>query len=214
MNEQYAYKLYPNVCLGRNPSISEFVIIGSPPKDIEPGVLKTTIGDNVIVRSHTVIYAGNIIGSYFQTGHSVLIREENVIGNSVSIGSGSILEHHIKIGDNVRLHSNVFVPEFSVLEDGCWLGPNVVLTNATYPLSKKVKEKLVGPVIKTNAKICANATLLPSIVIGEYALVGAGAVVTKDVPPYSVVVGNPACVINDVRELVYKNNPLEKVYTF
>jgi acetyltransferase-like isoleucine patch superfamily enzyme len=212
MNLPYQYKIYPDVMLGKDSSIGEFVIIGLPSKGQDS--LKTSIGNNALVRSHTVIYAGNIIGNDFQTGHGVLVRECSTIGDNVSIGSGSVVEHHVKIGNNVRLHSNVFVPEFSVLEDECWLGPHVVLTNAMYPRSKKSKENLQGPVIKRAAKISANATILPGIVIGENALVGAGAVVTKDVPPYSIVVGNPASVIKDVRELVYENNPKEKVYDF
>ena len=214
MSEPHTYKLYSNVHLGGNALISEYVIIGYPPQGTEPGLLEITIGDNAIIRSHTVIYSGNIIGNNFQTGHGVLIREKNVIGNSVSIGSGSIVEHHVKIDDNVRLHSNVFVPEFSILEDGCWLGPNVVLTNALYPQSTRSKDTLQGPTIKRGAKICANVTILPGIKIGEYALVGAGAVVTKDVPPYSVVVGNPAIATNDIRELVHKDNPKQKAYNF
>lgn len=204
ISEVLTYKIYPGVKLGENSLISDFVIIGFPPKDCKKEVLETNIGDNAIIRSHTVIYAGNIIGNNFQAGHGVLIRENNTIGNWVSIGSNSVVEHHVKIGDNVRLHSNVFVPEFSILEDGCWLGPNVVLTNALYPLSKFAKEKLQGPVIKAKAKVGANATILPGVVIGENALIGAGSVVTKDVMPHSVVAGNPACKINDVRELAYK----------
>lgn len=139
-----------------------------------------------------------MIGDDFQTGHSVLIRQENEIGNNVSIGSHTIVEHHVKIGNNVRLHSNVFVPEFSILEDGCWLGPNVVVTNARYPQSRRVKETLRGAHIKRGAKIGANATLLPGVVIGENALVGAGAVVTHDVPDGAVVMGNPARVIKTI----------------
>ena len=165
------------------------------------GELATRIGARAIIRSHTVIYAGNVIGDDFQTGHGVLLREENEIGNNVSIGSHTIVEHHVKIGNNARLHSNVFVPEFSILEENCWLGPNVVVTNARYPQSKNVKENLRGAHIKRGAKIGANATLLPGVVIGENALVGAGAVVTRDVPDGAVVAGNPARVIKRVREI-------------
>jgi acetyltransferase-like isoleucine patch superfamily enzyme len=150
-----------------------------------------------------VIYAGNRIGKGFQTGHGALVREENTIGDDVSIGSGSIVEHHVKIGNRVRLHSNVFVPEFSVLEDDCWLGPNVVLTNARYPRSPKVKEQLAGSRIKRGAKIGANVTILPGVTIGEDALIGAGSVVTKDVPAGAVVAGNPARLIKMISELPY-----------
>lgn len=187
--------IHPQVHLPDDAQVGEFCIIGEPPREKKAGELATRIGARAVIRSHTVIYAGNVIGDDFQTGHGVLIREGNEIGNHVSIGSHSIVEHHVKIGNNVRLHSNVFVPEFSVLEDDCWLGPNVVVTNARYPQSKRVKENLRGAHIKRGAKIGANATLLPGIVIGENALVGAGAVVTHHVPDGAVVAGNPARVI-------------------
>ncbi len=195
------YQLLSGVALGADAQIGDYVIIGSPPRGKKPGELPTRIGARAVIRSHTVIYAGNVIGDDFQTGHGVLVREENRIGNNVSIGSHSIVEHHVVIGNNVRLHSNVFVPEFSVLEDDCWLGPNVVVTNARYPQSRKVKENLKGAIIKRGAKIGANATLLPGVTIGENALVGAGAVVVHDVPAGAVVVGNPARVVKRVEEI-------------
>lgn len=197
------HKLYPNVSIGKNAIIEEYVIIGLPPRGKKAGELLTVIGDNAVIRSHTVIYAGNRIGNDFQTGHHVLVREENEIGNQVSIGTASVVEHHVKMGNNVRIHSQAFVPEMSILEDGAWIGPNAVITNAAYPLSPNVKHELKGAIVKKNAKVGANATLLPGITIGENALVGAGAVVTKDVPPNKVVAGNPAKVINDVSNLPY-----------
>jgi acetyltransferase-like isoleucine patch superfamily enzyme len=194
-------KVYPNVHFGEGAAIGDFVVVGEPPRGKAPGELETHIGDRAVIRSHTVIYAGNHIGENFQSGHGVLIREENEIGDDVSIGSHSIVEHHVRIGNGVRLHSNVFVPEFSVLEEDCWLGPNVVVTNARYPRSRNVKEQLRGATIKRRARIGANATLLPGVVVGENALVGAGAVVLEDVPPNAVVVGNPARVVKSVLDI-------------
>ncbi|OQY85468.1 MAG: transferase [Chloroflexi bacterium UTCFX4] len=201
MNAENNKVIHPNVFFATDPTLGAFVIIGEPPRGKNSGELVTRIGARAMIRSHTVIYAGNVIGDDFQTGHGVLLREENEIGNNVSIGSHTIVEHHVKIGDNARLHSNVFVPEFSVLEENCWLGPNVVVTNARYPQSKNVKENLRGAHIKRGAKIGANATLLPGVVIGENALVGAGAVVTRDVPDGAVVIGNPARVIKSIVEI-------------
>jgi acetyltransferase-like isoleucine patch superfamily enzyme len=197
------YKVYPNVHIGKNAVIGDYVIIGVPPRGKGDGELPTVIGDDALIRSHTVIYAGNTIGRNFQTGHHVLVREENSVGDNVSIGSSSVVEHHVKIGNGVRIHTQAFIPEESVLEDGCWIGPHVVVTNAAYPLSPNAKKELKGAFVKEKAKIGANATLLPGVTIGENALVGAGAVVTKDVPPGKVVVGNPAKIINDVSELPY-----------
>jgi acetyltransferase-like isoleucine patch superfamily enzyme len=197
------FKLYDNVSLGDGAVIEEFCIVGTPPRGARDGELPTTIGAGAVIRSHTVIYAGNTIGRGFQTGNKVNIRESNRIGDHVSVGTLSVIEHHVEIGHGVRIHTQVFIPEFSVLEDGCWIGPNVVLTNAKYPLSPGVKDALVGPVIRKGAKIGANSTILPGVVIGEGALVGAGAVVAHDVPDGAVVVGNPARVIRHISELPY-----------
>ena len=193
--------IYPGVRLGKDCVIEDFVIIGSPPRGYNTGELETIIGDNAIIRSHTVIYAGNRIGNNFQTGNKANIRELNEIGDDVSIGTLSVIEHHVKIGHGVRVHTQVFIPEYCVLEDGCWIGPNVVLTNAKYPRSKNVKELLRGVYVKKNAKIGANVTVLPGVIIGENALVGAGSVVTKDVNKDTVAAGNPAKIIKNITNI-------------
>jgi acetyltransferase-like isoleucine patch superfamily enzyme len=195
--------VHENVVLGEGSVVEDYCIVGTPPRGVREGELATTIGDGAVIRSHTVIYAGNTIGRNFQTGNKVNIRESNRIGNNVSVGTLSVIEHHVEIADNVRIHTQVFIPEFSVLEEGCWIGPNVVLTNAKYPLSPGVKDQLAGPVIRRGAKIGANATILPGVIVGENALVGAGAVVVHDVLPGTVVVGNPARVVNQIADLPY-----------
>jgi len=140
MNEEC--KIYNGVELGTGSIVEHYCIIGVPPRDKRIGEIKTVLGNACLIRSHTVIYAGNRIGDNFQTGNKVNIRELNEIGNNVSIGTLSVIEHHVRIGDNVRIHSQVFIPEYSVIEDDAWIGPNTVLTNAKYPLSPKVKENL------------------------------------------------------------------------
>jgi acetyltransferase-like isoleucine patch superfamily enzyme len=193
--------IYPGVVWGGAYTLGPFVIVGQAPRGHQPGDLATRIGAGAYINSHTVIYAGNIIGTNLRVGHGVLIREQNEIGDDVSIGSGGNVEHHVRIGNRVRLHSNVFVPELSVLEDDCWLGPNVVVTNARYPATPTTKEQLVGVYIEKRAKIGANTTILPGVRIGTDALVGAGAVVTVDVPPGAVVAGNPARIIKYISQI-------------
>jgi len=193
--------IHPNVILGENVVVEDFCIIGLPFKGMEN--IQTIIGSGSIIRAGTYIYAGNQIGKNFQTGNKANIRELNQIGDDVSIGTHSVIEHHITIGSNVRIHSQVFVPEYSILEDDCWIGPNVVLTNARYPKHVSVKEELKGPLVENNAKIGANSTVLPGVIIGKNSLIGAGCVVTKHVAPDTIAVGNPAKAL---RKIDYINN--------
>ncbi|MCB4790821.1 MAG: acetyltransferase [Elusimicrobia bacterium] len=197
------YKVYPNTKLGKGIKIGDYSIIGYS-QDKNPK--KTSIGNNANIRTHTVIYSGNKIGDNFQTGHHVMIRENNRIGNNVSIGTNSVIEHDVVLGDNVRVHSNVFIPEYTEIEENAWIGPNVVFTNAKYPRSKNVKDTLKGASVRKNAKIGANSTILPAVTIGENALIGAGSVVSKNVPQNKVVVGNPARVIRDITEIEEYNS--------
>jgi len=189
--------IYPNVILGENVVIEDFCIIGIPFSGMEDG-LKTTIGEGGVIRSGTYIYAGNTIGRNFQTGNKANIRELNVIGDNVSIGTLSVVEHHVEIHDRVRIHTQVFIPEYSVLADDCWIGPNVVITNARYPKHPNVKEELVGAQIGVNAKIGANSTLLPGVIVGNESLTGAGSTVTKNIQSGVIVAGNPAQVIREI----------------
>jgi acetyltransferase-like isoleucine patch superfamily enzyme len=197
------YMIFENVALGADAIVEPYCIIGSPPRGFAAGELRTVIGQGAVIRSHTVIYAGNVIGQGFQTGNKVNIRESNNIGDHVSVGTLSVIEHHVEIGNGVRIHSQVFIPEYSVVEDDAWIGPNVVFTNALYPQSPNAKKNLKGPAVRRKAKIGANVTILPGVVIGENALVGAGSVVIRDVPPGAVVVGNPAKIIKNVADLPY-----------
>jgi acetyltransferase-like isoleucine patch superfamily enzyme len=184
--------VHPGVELGDNCVVEDFCVIGCPPRGRGPGELATRIGSNAVIRSFSVIYAGNTIGDDFQCGNKANIREENRIGNRVSIGTLSVVEHHVVLEDGVRIHTQAFVPEYSTLKRGCWIGPHAVLTNAKFPNRPDTKDNLQGPVIGANAVLGANCTVLPGVQIGENALVGAGSVVTKNVAPGAVVKGNPA----------------------
>jgi acetyltransferase-like isoleucine patch superfamily enzyme len=184
--------VFPGVEMGDGSSVEDYCIVGCPPRGRKPGELPTHIGRNAVIRAHAVIYAGNRIGDDFHCGNKANIREDNEIGHSVSIGTLSVVEHHVRIGNGVRIHTQAFIPEFSVLADRCWIGPNVVLTNAKFPNRPDTKLTLAGPLIDEEAVLGANCTILAGVHVGARAVVGAGAVVTRDVAEGRVVKGNPA----------------------
>lgn len=168
--------------------------------------LALRVGPHAVVRSHTVIYAGSQIGSYLETGHGVVIREENRLGDHLSIWNNSTIDYGCIVGNHVRIHSNVYVAQFTVIEDDVFLAPGVMIANDRHPICK---DCMKGPTIKHGARIGINATLLPEIVVGEESLIGAGAVVTRDVPAGSVVVGNPARVIGRAKDLTHSRSYLD-----
>ena len=125
-----------------------------------------------------------------------------VIGSSCNICSHCFIENDVLIGNNVTIKNGVQVWDGTLIEDDVFIGPNVTFTNDKMPRSKKYLNKFQGPHIKKGASIGANSTILPGIVIGEFAMVGAGSVVTKNVAPYSIVIGNPAKLFKNIRDKV------------
>lgn len=163
------------------------------------------IGQNAVLRRGSVIYERVLMGSGVELGHNVLVREDTIIGDGVRIGTGSIIERGVRIGKNAWIQSMVYIPNGTVIEDEVFIGPNAVITNDKYPPSKR----LDPVVIKRGAVIGANATLVAGVEIGEGAVVAAGAVVTRDVPPGAVVAGVPAREISRLEEYLEKRRAYE-----
>ena len=160
----------------------------------------STLGANVVVRSGSVIYEGAVLGDGVELGHGVLVRERSRIGRGARIGTHTVVEADVMVGDGSVIQSMVYIPNRTIIEEGVFIGPNAVFTNDKYPPSSRL-----DPVtVKRGAVIGANATLLPGITVGEGAVVAAGAVVTRDVEPYTVVAGVPARVIGSVDEYLQK----------
>lgn len=179
------------VVLGQNPDIERYVILGERTGRQIP-TIALIIGDNAGIRSGTVIYGGTRIGNNLRTGHNVVIREQNEIGDNLQIWSNSVIDYGCRIGNNVKIHCNCYVAQNTIFEDDTFLAPGVIISNDMFPGPLFPDAPLVGPTIKRGAQIGCNVTIRPGVVIGEYALIGAGSMVTRDVPPYTLAYGNPA----------------------
>jgi acetyltransferase-like isoleucine patch superfamily enzyme len=193
--------IYDNVEIGDNCFIGPYVIIGEPTIDFYKNPnhqnKKTTIGANSIIRAHTVIYEDVKLGEFFQSGHYTMIRENTVFGHHCSFGSCSELPGKVKVGNYVRIHSKVILCENIDVKDYVWIFPYAVITNAKHP---PVSE-LSTTIINEYAQILTHATILPGINIGKNAIVGAGALVTKDVADERLVIGNPAKDVKSVLDI-------------
>jgi acetyltransferase-like isoleucine patch superfamily enzyme len=188
--------------IGEQSIIDEQVILGYR---YQEHCEKARIGRNCVVRAFSVIYADVMVGDHVKTGHHVVVREHTIIGNQVVIGSGAILEDNIRIGDRVKIESNVYIPSHTTIGSDVFIGPSVVMTNDKYPQRRRDEYEPAGPHVQDSVSIGANATLLPGVVIGEGSFIAAGAVVTKNVPPWSLVKGNPGKV-QDLPENLRERN--------
>ena len=186
----------PNVDIGAGSIVGAYVVLGLAPRGKKDGELPLVIGPGSVIRAFTTIYAGTTIGARLQTGQGASIREDNVIGDDVSVGTHASLEFGNRIGSRVRVHTGGFL-ELATIEDDVFLGPHVVFTDDPHPMCPAYLDCVRGGVVRKGARIGANSTILPGVEIGADALVGAGSVVRKKVPPRSVWAGNPAIELKD-----------------
>ncbi len=190
--------------IGKGTYLGEHVIVGHPGKDEKELMINrdkarvagATIGKDCVIRDHTIIYSNAILADAVQTGNRALVREYSTVGDHSLVGTGVVIEDKCAVGARVSLQSGVYIPTNTTIEDDVFIGPNASLTNDKYMGRGEIE--LVGAHIHAFARIGSNATILPGIVIGKDALVAAGAVVTRDVDPFSIVMGVPARKVGEV----------------
>ena len=199
--------------MGEGTILEPGVTVGVPPRGSGPGELLTAIGPGGHIRSGSVIYAGVTLGAHLSVGHFALVREDNMVGNGCSIGTHAVLEPGNRVGDGTRIHSRCFL-EHVTLGKRVFVGPGVVFTDDPHPACPRFRECVLGAVVEDDVSIGGNATILPGVRIGAGALVGAGSVVTRDVPPGTVVVGNPARVVKQIAELTCWKGFFERPYVW
>jgi acetyltransferase-like isoleucine patch superfamily enzyme len=148
-----------------------------------------------------ILYIGSTIGDGVFFGDQATLREDVTVGELTIIGRGATVENKVSIGSKCKIETEAYITAFSTIGDYCFIAPEVTFTNDNFlGRTEERKKHFGGPTLKRGARIGANATILPNLVIGEDALVAAGSVVTKDVPPRMVVVGSPARAVRPVPE--------------
>ena len=184
-----------NAVVGKQPTLSPRSTAKREP--LPP----TVIGDGTIVSTGAIVFAGSTIGARVILGDQSCVRERVTIGDDVVVGRGSLVENDTTIGAMTKIQAEAYITAYSTLEEHVFIAPCVVTTNDNWMgRTEKRFGNVKGPTIRRGARIGGGAILCPAIEIGEEAFVGAGAVVTKDVPPRVVVVGSPARVLRDVPE--------------
>jgi UDP-2-acetamido-3-amino-2,3-dideoxy-glucuronate N-acetyltransferase len=192
--------IHDDTMIGDNVTIHDNAVLGKKPmksaisdmtKDNSLEPLK--IGDNCIIGTNTVLYRGALIGDECMIADMATIRENVTVGKKCIIGRGVAIENNCTIGYRCKIETNAYITAHSILEDYVFVGPGVMTSNDNYAGRDDERHKYYkGITVRKGGRIGVGATILPGKTIGEDSLVGGGAVVTCDIPPKEVWVGNPA----------------------
>jgi len=199
--------VYEGTVLGDGVKVLEGAVVGKQPtlsprstarrEPLEPA----RIGDGTVVSTGAIVFAGSTIGARVILGDQSCVRERVEVGDDVVLGRGSLIENDTSVGARTKIQADAYVTAYSTLEHDVFIAPRVVTTNDNWMgRTEKRFGNIKGPTIRRGARVGGGAILCPGVEIGEEAFVGAGAVVTKNVPPRMLVVGNPARPVRAVPE--------------
>jgi acetyltransferase-like isoleucine patch superfamily enzyme len=205
--------VYEGTVLGEGVRILEHAVVGKQPSLGVRSTAKreplppTVIGDGTVVSTGAIVFAGSQVGARCIVGDQSCIRERVALGDDCVLGRGSLIENDTTVGAGSRIQADAYVTAYSTLEEDVFIAPCVVTTNDNFMGRTEQRRGLMrGPTIRRSARVGGGAVLCPGIEIGEEAFVGAGAVVTKNVPPRVIVVGSPARVLRDVDPAELREN--------
>jgi acetyltransferase-like isoleucine patch superfamily enzyme len=191
--------------LGEGVKVLEHAVVGKQPTLSSRSTAKrdplppTVIGAGTVVSTGAVVFAGSEIGARVILGDQSCVRERVRVGDDVVIGRGSLVENDTTIGAKTKIQAGAYITAYSTLEEEVFIAPCVVTTNDNFMGRTEARLALMkGPTIRRGARVGGGVILCPGVDIGEEAFIGAGAVVTKDVPPRKIAYGNPARVHGDV----------------
>ena len=197
--------VYPGTVLGAGVKVLEGAVVGKQPSLSPRSTAKrdplppAEIGDGTVVSTGAIVFAGTRVGARVIVGDQACVRERVDIGDDVVVGRGVLVENDTTIGALTKIQADAYITAYSTLEDNVFIAPRVITTNDNFMGRTERRHELIkGPTVRRGARVGGGAILCPGIVVGEEAFVGAGAVVTKDVAPRMLVVGNPARVLRSV----------------
>ena len=197
--------VHEGTILGDGVRVLEYAVVGKQPTLGASSTAKreplppARIGAGTIVSTGAIVFAGATVGANCIVGDQSCIRERVELADDCILGRGSLIENDTTVGTGTRIQAGAYITAYSTLEDDVFIAPCVVTTNDNFMGRTEQRRALMrGPTIRRGARIGGGAILCPAVEIGEEAFVGAGAVVTKDVPARKLVVGSPARVLRDV----------------
>jgi acetyltransferase-like isoleucine patch superfamily enzyme len=206
--------IHADAVLGAGVVVGDNVVLGKQPRPSPTSTVKILeplpgliLGEGCSVGTGAVIYAGTRIGRQTMIADQAFVRERCTLGSFIIVGRGVTVENETSIGDYTKIQSGAYVTAYMLIEDHVFLAPGVYTTNDNFMgrTPERFKHRK-GATIRHGARVGANTTLLPGIEIGREAFVAAGAVVTQDVPPATLVMGVPARQLRSVPEREWAEN--------
>jgi acetyltransferase-like isoleucine patch superfamily enzyme len=205
--------VHPGTVLGDGVRVLENAVVGKQPSLGAASTAKrdplppAEIGAGTIISTGAIVFAGATVGANCIVGDQSCIRERVRMADDCILGRGSLVENDTTIGAGSRIQAGAYLTAYSTLEEDVFIAPCVVTTNDNFMgRTERRRELMRGPTIRRGARVGGGAILCPGVEIGAEAFVGAGAVVTKDVPPRTVVVGSPARVLREVDPAELREN--------
>lgn len=200
--------IHKGAIIGDGTTIDDGAILGKRPKPAKTSTMKVTnelpplqMGKECTVGANAVVYSGAVIGESTLIADLATVRENVEIGSYVIVGRGVTVENYVTIGERTKIQSNSYITAYSTLEDHVFIAPCVTTTNDNFMGRTEERfSKIKGAIVKRGARVGGASIILPGITVAEETFVAAGALVTKDTEPKTVIKGVPAKYTRDVPE--------------
>jgi acetyltransferase-like isoleucine patch superfamily enzyme len=212
--------VHPHTRIGDRVRVDDHAVLGKAPKSAPISILKLSseyppleIGNDAFVGAHSIIYVGARLADKVFVADLASIREDVILEEGVIVGRGVTIENQCRVGEYTKIETEAYVTAYTIIEERCFIAPMVCMSNDNYlGRTEERFQHMKGPHIKRGARIGSNAVLLPGVVVGEEAVVGAGSVVTKEIPPYETWIGVPARLLRKTKPEQLLKNCLPEVW--